>query len=75
MIIIVIRLKVLMDSALAEEDRTEGILRERCAIPDEFLIKRRTNEVHFSAEDAVKFGIASAVQEFSIPPGQQMIQI
>jgi ATP-dependent Clp protease protease subunit len=28
------RLKILMESALAEEDRTEGILRDRCRIPD-----------------------------------------
>lgn len=31
------RLQQLMNSALAEENRTEGILRDRCSIPDELL--------------------------------------
>lgn len=69
------RLQVLMRSALAEEDRTEGILRERCSIPDDMLTARRFSEVHFTSEDAVKFGVAHAVQEFSLPSGCQMIQI
>lgn len=69
------RLKVLMDSALAEEDRTDGILRDRCAIPEEMLLARRSSEVHFSAQDAVKFGVAHEVKEFSLPLGSQMYQI
>lgn len=69
------RLQQLMDSALAEENRTEGILRERCSIPDELLIRRRFSEVQFSAEDAVKFRVAHAVEEFTLPPGSEMIQI
>lgn len=69
------RLKILMESALAEEDRTEGILRERCAIPDHLLSARRSSEVHFSAEDAVKFGVAHEVKEFSLPGGSQILQV
>lgn len=69
------RLRTLMNSALAEEDRTEGILRERCSIPDNMLAARRFSEVHFSAEDAVKFGVAHAVQEFALPSGCQVLQI
>ena len=69
------RLRTLMQSALAEEDRTEGILRERCAIPDDMLTARRFSEVHFSAQDAVKFGVAHEVKEFSLPPGHSVAQI
>jgi len=69
------RLQVLMKSALAEEDRTEGILRDRCSIPDEMLATRRFSEVHFSPEDAVKFGVAHEVQEFSLPSGCEIFQI
>ncbi len=69
------RLKILMESALAEEDRTEGVLRDRCRIPDTLLSARRSSEVHFSAEDAVKFGVAHEVKEFSLPRGSQMIQV
>lgn len=69
------RLQQLMNSALAEENRTEGILRDRCSIPDELLATRRFSEVHFSAEDAVKFGVAHAVEEFTLPNGCEMNQI
>lgn len=69
------RLQNLMDSALAEENRTEGILRDRCAIPDELLATRRFSEVHFSPEDAVKFGVAHEVKEFALPGGSQMMQV
>lgn len=69
------RLQVLMQSALAEEDRTEGILRDRCSIPDEMLAARRFSEVHFSPEDAVKFGVAHEVKEFSLPSGCEIYQI
>ncbi|SDB31190.1 ATP-dependent Clp protease proteolytic subunit [Bauldia litoralis] len=69
------RLRTLMDSALAEEDRTDGILRDRCSIPDNILTARRFREVHFSPEDAVKFGVAHRVEEFALPHGCQMIQI
>lgn len=69
------RLQQLMRSALAEEDRTEGILRDRCSIPDDTLTARRFSEVHFSAEDAVKFGVAHAIEEFTLPSGCEMHQV
>ena len=69
------RLQQLMASALAEENRTDGILRDRCSIPDELLTKRRFAEVNFSAQDAVKFGVAHAIDEFSLPAGCEMHQI
>lgn len=69
------RLQQLMHSALAEENRTEGILRDRCSIPNELLAARRVSEVHFTAEDAVKFGVAHGVEEFALPAGCEMLQI
>jgi ATP-dependent Clp protease protease subunit len=69
------RLETLMKAALAEEDRTEGILRDRCSIPDEMLAARRFGEVHFTAEDAVKFGVAHEVKDFALPLGNQIFQI
>lgn len=64
-----------MKSALAEEDRTEGILRERCSIPEDMLAARRFGEVHFSPEDAVKFGVVHRVEEFALPDGCKMYQV
>lgn len=69
------RLQQLINSALAEENRTESILRDRCSIPDEMLNARRFSEVHFSPEDAVKFGVAHEVKEFLLPAGCEMLQI
>jgi ATP-dependent Clp protease, protease subunit len=69
------RLQGLMSSALAEEQRTENILRERASIPDELLAQRRYRDVHITPEDAVKFRIAHSLGEFGIPPGAQIFQI
>jgi ATP-dependent protease ClpP protease subunit len=69
------RLDNLQRAALAEENRTEGILRDRSRIPKEKLTARRTGDVHFSAEDAVKFGIVDAIEEFSLPLGSEIYQI
>ena len=69
------RLENLRDAALAEENRTEGILRERSTIPANLLGARRTGEVHFSPEDAIKFGIVHAIQEFALPSGCNIAQI
>ena len=69
------RLQQLMDSAVAEEQRSENILRDRYSIPDELLAARRFREVHFAPEDAVKFGIAHRIEEFSFPRGCEMHQI
>lgn len=69
------RLRTLGESALAEENRTEGILRERCSIPEDLLAARRTREVHFSPEDALKFGLAHEVKEFALPGGANILQV
>lgn len=69
------RIESLRQSALAEEGRTESILRERASIPDEVLKARRFRDVHFSPEDAVKFGIAHEIKEFSLPSGARVLQI
>lgn len=69
------RLQSMLQAAIAEENRSEGILRERCAIPDDNLSARRFRDVHISAQDAIEFGIAHRLDEFTIPAGQQVIQI
>jgi ATP-dependent Clp protease, protease subunit len=69
------RLKASMEAAFAEDNRTEDILRERSSLDESTLAQRRFRDVHFSAEDAVKFGIAHETQEFSLPSGANIIQI
>lgn len=69
------RLDGARDAALADDERTENILRERAAIPDEFLSARRVREVYITPEDALKFGIVHRICEFTLPKGHEIVQI
>jgi ATP-dependent Clp protease protease subunit len=69
------RLQSTLDAALADDDRTDDILRERSRIPDEILAARRHSEVYISPMQAVDYGLVDAVREFALPKGQQIIQI
>jgi ATP-dependent Clp protease protease subunit len=69
------RLQSALDAALADDTRTENILRERALIPDRLLTERRTRDVHINPEKAAEYGIVHGVREFVLPRGHQMIQI
>ena len=63
------------EAALADDERTENILRGRTGIPNETLAARRVRDVHISPQDALKFGIVHRVVEFALPRGQEILQI
>lgn len=69
------RLQSSLDAALADDDRTDNILRERSRIPEDVLSARRHSEIYIAPLVAVKYGLVDAVREFSLPKGQQIIQI
>lgn len=69
------RLQSALNAALADDQRTEDILRERTAIPDDLLRARRTTDVHIDAEKAAQIGLVHGLREFSLPPRNQIIQI
>lgn len=70
------RLQGSMRAAIAEEQRTEDILRERApGIPDAVISDRTVKDVHITPEDALKFGIAHELGEFAIPKGARIAQI
>jgi ATP-dependent Clp protease, protease subunit len=69
------RLQSTLDAALADDDRTDNILRQYSAIPDDVLTARRFSEVHISPREAVEFGLVQGVREFSLPQGQNIVQI
>lgn len=69
------RLQSALNAALADDNRTENILRERTSIPADVLASRRFCDVHITPEEAVKFGLVQGVAEFALPRGQQIIQI
>ena len=69
------RLQSSLDAALADDDRTDNILREHSAIPEAVLAARRHSEIHIAPQQAVQFGLVQGVREFSLPKGQQIVQI
>ncbi|MEQ8747837.1 ATP-dependent Clp protease proteolytic subunit [Pyruvatibacter sp.] len=69
------RLQHSLQSTLADDSRTEDILRERTTLPDDLLQARRFRDVHITPSEALKFGLVHAVQEFTLPKGHQIIQI
>lgn len=69
------RLQSTLDAALADDQRTDDILRERSGIPAEVLAARRHSEVHIKPSQAVEFGLVQAVREFALPNGQHIVQI
>ena len=69
------RLQSTLDAALADDDRTDNILRQYSAIPEDVLAARRHSEVHISPRQAVEFGLVQGVREFALPKGQHIVQI
>jgi ATP-dependent Clp protease protease subunit len=69
------RLQSSLNAALADDTRTESILRERAAIPEEILVARRFKDVYVTPKEAVIYGLVHAVKNFALPKGHQIIQI
>lgn len=69
------RAQSVLDAALADDLRTENILRERVSIPDDVLTARRTKDVHITPAQALNYGIVQDVRSFSLPRGNQIVQI
>ncbi len=68
-------LQSLLDAALADDQRTENILRQRTSIPRDVLTARRFKEVHITPEKAVEFGLTHTVCDFTLPKGNEILQI
>lgn len=69
------RLQSTLDAALADDDRTDNILRQYSAIPEDILAARRHSEVHISPRQAIEFGLVQGVREFALPKGKHIVQI
>lgn len=64
-----------LNSALADDSRTENILRERANIPDAILADRRAKDVYITPQEATAFGLVQEVREFALPEGHQILQV
>ena len=69
------RLSASLKAALADDLRTENILRERTTLPKSILSARRVKDVHISPTEALKFGLVHDVRDFALPKGNEIIQI
>jgi ATP-dependent Clp protease protease subunit len=54
---------------------TEGILREHINMPEEKWAHFNHNDLWFSSEDALKFGIADEIADFKPPIGTKLYNI
>lgn len=68
------KLKTVAESVILDDKRTEAILRQHITMPEDKWAAR-DNDVWFTAEDAVKFGIADEIAEFAPPLGSQLYNI
>jgi ATP-dependent Clp protease protease subunit len=72
---VVERLQSTLDATLAEDKRTEAILRERTGLSNEILDARRLKDVHISPAVAVEQGLVQGIAEFTLPKGARVFQI
>lgn len=64
-----------LNGALADDQRTEDILRQRANIPDTVLADRRAKDVYVTPDEALRYGLIDAVREFALPQGNQIFQV
>lgn len=62
-------------AALADDSRTENILRERANVPDDTLSARRVKDVYITPSEAASYGLVDEVREFTLPKGHQIFQV
>ena len=68
-------LQSLSTSALADDKRIENILSQHMSIPDETIAARRFRDVYITPQEALEFGIANTICEFTLPEGSKIVQI
>lgn len=62
-------------SLILDDQRTEAIAREHIKFPSELWTALDHHDVYVSGEEAVKFGIAHEIGEFSPPAGTQVYNL
>jgi ATP-dependent Clp protease protease subunit len=67
------KLKSASDSLELDDARTEAILRDHIKLPDELWKQLEYHDVWISGTDAVKYGLADEIAEFSPPAGTKVL--
>jgi ATP-dependent Clp protease protease subunit len=68
------RLKAITESVILDDQRTEAILRKHISMPENRWAALES-DLLFSAEDAVKYGVADEIAEFAPPLGSKIFHI
>lgn len=69
------KLQHLAKGLILDDERTEAILREHIKMPDELWTELNFHDLYLSGAEAVKFGIADEIAEFSPPAGVQVFNL
>lgn len=68
-------LKHVAESLALDDERTEAILRAHIRLPAELWTEMQYHDLHLSAEEAVKYGIADEIGDFGPPLGTQVYNL
>ena len=67
------KLRGIASNLSMDDARIEVILREHLRLPQELWVQFLYHDVFLSGEDAVKYGMADEIAEFSPPPGVNIL--
>ena len=67
------KLKAVADNLAIDDIRVEEILRNHLRLPDELWTQFRFHDVYLNGTDAVAYGMADEIGEFSPPPGIRVL--
>ena len=66
------RLQALGKSVALDDERTETILRAHLKLPDDLWDVHKVADLWLSAEEAIKYGLATEIADFAPPKGTQL---
>ena len=67
------KLKAVANNLDLDDSRVEGILRAHLKLPEEMWTQFTYHDVYLSGADAVKYGMADEIAEFSPPVGVKVL--
>lgn len=68
-------MKEIVNNLVLDDSRTDAILRQELKFPEDLWAKLNHHDVYLSAEDAVKYGVAQEIADFSPPLGTKIFNI
>jgi ATP-dependent Clp protease protease subunit len=67
------RLKAVTANLTVDDARVEEILRTHLRLPEELWTQFSYHDVYLTGSDAVQYGMADEIAEFSPPPGAKVL--